>query len=198
MDESKPKNKSIKYIIIAIIGVLLLVGIGVGVAIAMSNNGDKGTEPDNSGDTSTATEENDEETKRITEETIKKYTDIKVEGYRDVEDNSVNGKAVVVSVHNISEEVVSLAIVMGAYDQEGNLLDTSSLYAEGIQPDQTHVFNTFVYSELTPKQLESATYKVYKAHTYNAEGVETSSEGEATTEEETTTEEASGEEASNE
>lgn len=177
MDISQSKNKTTKYIIIAIIVILICIGIGIGVALAMRNNNSEDGESITEGSTGTIIEPNDEETKRITEETVTKYADIKVEGYREVEDNSVNGKAVVITVRNHSEETVSLAIVMGAYDSDGNLLDTSSLYAEGIQPGQIHVFNTFVYSELTPEQLESATYKVYKANTYTVDGVEASSEG---------------------
>ena len=175
--EIQPKNKTIKYIVIAITVIVVCIGIGIGVALAMRNNNSGDDESITEGNTGTVIEPNDEETKRITEETVNKYTEIKVEGYREVEDNSINGKAVVINVKNISEETVSLAIVMGAYDSNGNLLDTSSLYAEGIQPGQTHIFNTFVYSELTPEQLESATYKVYKANTYTVDGVETSSEG---------------------
>ena len=165
-----------KYILFSILGILIC--IGVGVALAMRDNGDNpGT--GESGTSTTTQDELSEETKRVTEETINKYADITVEGYKEVEDGSLSSKAVVISVKNHSDEVTSLAIVMGAYDSDGNLLDTSSLYAEGIQPGQTHVFNTFVYSKLSPEQLESVTYKVYKASTYEAPNAESSTNGES-------------------
>ena len=172
-----------KYILFSILGILIC--IGVGVALAMRDNGDNpgtgesGTSTTTQDELSEETKRVTEETKRVTEETINKYADITVEGYKEVEDGSLSSKAVVISVKNHSDEVTSLAIVMGAYDSDGNLLDTSSLYAEGIQPGQTHVFNTFVYSKLSPEQLESVTYKVYKASTYEAPNAESSTNGES-------------------
>lgn len=181
--DAKGKNdKKNKNLIIGVcvgIGVLACIGIGVGVAV--SNNNNNGSSNGDDVPVSGVVEENTEEIQKITDETVNKYTDIKVEGYQHVENESFTGDAVVISVKNVSEEEVSLAITMGAYDGDGNLLETSSMYAEGIQPGQTHVFNTFVFTQLTPEQLQSATYKVYKASTYSATGsgeaVENNAEG---------------------
>ena len=172
-EQFEKKKINTKYIIIAAITIVICVGIGIVAALLLRGSGSGDGNSDTPVDTNTPVEENTEETQRITDETIKKYADITVEGYQDVDNESFTGKAVVVTVRNSSDETVSLAITMGAYDSEGNLLDTSSLYAEGIQPDQTNTFNTFVYTELTPEQMRSATFKVYKASTYDAQGGET-------------------------
>lgn len=176
---SKKQGKSgaksgtnMKVIIGVIVAVLVCVGIGIGVAFAMRGNGGKDSGEGEENVASNTIEENTEEMQRITDETIKKYAEVNVEGYQEINDESFQGNAVVVTVKNGSEETVSLAIEIGAYDAEGNLLDTSSVYAEMIEPGQTHRFNTFVYSELSPEQLKSATYKVYKASTYTVEGVQ--------------------------
>lgn len=172
-EQFEKKKPTTKYIIIAAVAIIACVGIGIAAALLLKNNSPDSNDGTVSTDTTIPFEENTEETQRITDETVQKYADIKVEGYQDVDTESFTGKAVVVTVRNSSNETVSLAITMGAYDSDGNLLDTSSLYAEGIQPDQTNTFNTFVYTELTPEQMQSATFKVYKATTYDAQGGET-------------------------
>lgn len=169
---SKPSSKksgNSKLWLYVVAGVAVCAIIGVIIAIVM--NLPKGG--DNSGDDTSLNlppEENTEEQKRITEETVSKYAEVTVDGYREIEDGSMEGKAVIVKVRNKSEETVSIAVIIGAYDSSDTLLETSSVYAESVQPDQTHTFNSFVFSQLSPEQLQSAKYKVYRAYTYNVSG----------------------------
>lgn len=167
-----------KYIVFAVITVLVCAGIGVGVALLLRNNNNSGSNEggDDAAMSEVVEEENTEEIQRVTDDVMTKYAEVSVEGYQEVNDESFSGKAVVVTVKNHAEETVSLAIEIGAYDAEGNMLDKSSVYAEMIEPGQTHKFNTFVYSSLTPEQLAAATYKVHKAATYEVSGVETETE----------------------
>lgn len=164
-------NSKLWIIVAVVVAVCVIVGVVVAIMLTRGQGGEGGGESsDEQG--SSVIEENSEEVQKITQETINKYAEVKVEGYMDVEDNPVTNKAVVVTVKNISDEVVSLAITLGAFDKDGNVLETSSVYAEQIQPGQTHKFDTFVYTELTPEQLNAADIKVYRANTYNVEGVE--------------------------
>ena len=156
-------------------GIIICIIVGITIAIIVRNN-TKNTEENSeqdSGILNPTIEENTEEINAITKETIDKYAEVTVEGYHEVEDGSMEGKAVVVKVQNKSEGIVSLAIDIGAYDNDDNVMETSSLYAEGMEPGQIYSFNTFVYTELSEEQLRTAKFKVYRASTYNAEGIET-------------------------
>lgn len=165
-----PKKKNNKIWLFIIAGIVICTITGIVIAIAMIPK--KGSDNNNGDETSTSPtiEENTEEQKKTTEETVNKYAEVTIEGYKEVDDNSLSGKAVVVEVQNKSEEIVSLAIDIGAYDNDDNVMETSSLYAEGMEPGQIYSFNTFVYTELSEEQLRTAKFKVYRAHTYNAEG----------------------------
>lgn len=175
----KPTVKSIsktskKLWLFILIGVAICVFIGITIALVIHNtDSTKENSKQNSEILNPPIEENTEEINAITKETIDKYAEVTIEGYKEVDDNSLSGKAVVVKVQNKSEEIVSLAIDIGAYDNDDNVMETSSLYAEGMEPGQIYSFNTFVYTELSEEQLRTAKFKVYRASTYNAEGIET-------------------------
>ena len=174
---AKKDNKKTK-LWLGVCGGVLIVAVIIAIVVVLLNNngGQQGSGEDELDDNTNAIINGDsEEVKRVTDETMGKYAEVNVEGYKDMEGEDASGKAVIVTVKNVSEETVSLAITIGAYDHEGNLLDTSSVYAEGIGPGQTSRFNAFVFTELTPEQLGSAEYKVYTANTYEtpwAEGGE--------------------------
>lgn len=110
---------------------------------------------------------------RSQNEAILKYIGIEVVGYQQVNDGNNDYNAVVINVTNTGEEKTSLAIEIIARSEDGTVLDKSSVYAEAIDPGQTHQFYTFVYSELTPEQLKSAKYEIYKAYTYVSSGEKT-------------------------
>lgn len=148
-------------------GLVLLIALIAIIALLIINNTNK-SDPEGASDGSSPVFSTTEEEEKITKETLDKYTEITIEGYKEIDNNPVANAAVIVSVKNISNEKVSLAIVMAAMDENDNVLETSSIYAEGIEPGQTHTFETFVYTELTPDQLRNAKYKAYKASTYEA------------------------------
>lgn len=162
--KSKKSNNKRKIMFACCIALSVVAIIAVVLLVVNNKKGDNGgVDGEASQNVSTSEEE-----ARVTKDTLDKYTEITIEGYKEVNDNPVTNAAVIVSVKNVSEETVSLAIVMAAMDDNDNVLDTSSIYAEGIQPGQTHTFETFVYTTLTPEQLKNAKYKAYKASTYEA------------------------------
>ena len=170
------KNNKKTGLWLGVCGGLFAVAVIVAVVAILSNNnnGEQGGSADGtSTNTNNAIVDGDsEEVKQITQDTMARYAEVNVEGYKDIEDEDASGKAVIVTVKNTSQETVSLAITIGAYDSDGNLLETSSVYAEGIGPEQTNRFNTFVFTNLTPEQLSTAEYKVYTANTYETPAVE--------------------------
>ena len=165
--EAKKSKINLKLILIAV-GIAVIIAVATAVVLIILNpSKDEGD--NNSEDTISTVDTITEEEQQITNETVDKYVEISIEGYKNIDDNPENGKAVIATLKNKSEETVSLAIVIGAFDKDGNLLETSSLYAENITPGQTNNYQLFTASELTPEQLESATYKVFKASTYKAD-----------------------------
>ncbi len=160
----RASNKPNKNIIIAVVVAFIIIAAIV-VAIIINN---KNNEPNSLGEGTSAQSLISEEEKRITEETLKKYAEVTIDGYQDVNDPNTK-KAVVVNVKNISNETTSLAVTIGAYGKNDNLLETSSTYAENIEPGQSVTFNTFIFTDLTEDQLNSATFKVYTAKTYTVE-----------------------------
>ncbi len=158
---NKKPNKTI-IVIVIIAAICIIAGI---IAAVIINNNSNNTEGSNSSHVLSKEEE-----QKITEDTLSKYADVTIEGYQTV-DNPNTEKAVVVKVENKSEETTSLAVTIGAYDENNKLLEKSSTYAENIGPGQSVIFHTFVYTDLTEDQLNSATYKVYSAKTYTVNGL---------------------------
>lgn len=163
----KSSNKPNKAIIIIIIIAVICAVAGIIAAIVINN---KSNDPNTISDGIVAQSFASEEEQKVTDDTLKRYAKVTIEGYQDVDDPNTS-KAVVVKVENISNETTSFAVTIGAYDDDNNLLETSSTYAEGIEPGQSIVFNAFVFTELTEGQLSSATFKVYTAKTYTVDGL---------------------------
>ena len=160
----KPISKMVWYIVG---GVITAVVVAVIVVVVLKNLPKTGPDDTSVNYSDSITEEERE----ITKKTIDEYVDLTVEGYQHVENEDGVFDAVVVKVKNKGNDTTSLAIELVAKDAGGNVLDESSLYAEGIEPGQTQVFYNFVFSELTKEQLESAKYEIYKAHTYDANAI---------------------------
>lgn len=156
------KNKKTIFVGIGALVALVLIVLVV-VLVVSHGNGE-----DSDGGVVASFEDDSltEEEKVKTEEVVSKYAELKVEGMEEYEDELGKHNAVIVTLKNVSEETVSIAVELGAYDKEGNLLDKSSLYAEGIAPEQMYSFQTFVYSKLSRETLEASDIKVHKAYTY--------------------------------
>lgn len=171
---SKPKKKNFLsiYIIAAIIAIIILAIIIVVIVLIRpwnsTNNGDAPTQG-----LTTSVNVTTEEEDKTTKETLEHYADIKIEGFKTVEDESGTYDALVVTVKNISNERIHVAADIAAKDQEGNILDIKSIYAEGLEPEQSYTFNIFTNSELTKEQLQSAKYEVFKAYIYTRDESET-------------------------
>lgn len=110
-----------------------------------------------------------EEENALTKQVLEKYVDATIEGYQKVENDQGLNDVVVINIKNISDEKTNLALDVVALDDDGNVLDKTSLYAEGIEPGQTQIFQAFALSELAPEQLQAAHYEIYRAKTYKTE-----------------------------
>lgn len=154
-------------------GALILAAIIV-IAIVVINNNSSNNEPagdEEFGESLSVVDGPTEEENQVTKETLDKYTEVTIEGYKDGDESQYENGAVAVSVRNTSNEAVSLEIVIAATDDKGNVLETTSLYAENVGPGETNYFEVFTTSTLTADQLRSAKYKVFKASTYESAAV---------------------------
>lgn len=157
-------NKKGKIVLFGICVAVIIIAI---IAIIIVTTRGDGTYPtdEQDGGTPAVAEVTEDEIKK-TKETLDKYAEVTVDGYKQEEGHEISEHIVKVHVKNISEEQTSLHIVIVANDKDGNALDVSHLYAEGIRPGETQEFDTFVYTTMTPEQMKAATYKVYTADTY--------------------------------
>ncbi len=141
-------------VIVALITVVVLLCIPKGTS-------EEGVSPDVLQETITTEEENE-----LTKQVLDKYVEADIQGYQRMDNEDGLNDVVVISIKNISDERTNLALDVVALDDNENVLDKTSLYAEGIEPGQTQVFQAFALSELTPEQLKAAHYKIYRANTY--------------------------------
>lgn len=178
--EKSPKKKpNIKNpVVLIVLGIIIVLVIAVVVFLilnATKNSDNNNNEPASSEATEalaqpeyTKTSEDEATTRQILDE----YISVEIGDVVVVEDEHGTNDAVEVTVHNKSDKSASIAIMISAKDADGNIMDIASLYAEGIGPGQTQVFNAFQLSELTAEQLKSAKYEVHKANTYTVPGEE--------------------------
>lgn len=163
----KPISKKNLGIIAGVVAAIVLVVAIIVIVINSNNNQPDSDAPEEYVPGNVLTEED----KKVTQQTMDNV-EINVEGYQHIADENGEFNAVVVTVKNTGDKRTCIAIDVAAKDGDDKILDMSSLYAEGIEPEQTQRFYLFVYSELTPDQLTSAKYDVYKAYTYTTEALE--------------------------
>ena len=161
-------KKNRKYYIVIPILLVAIISLIVTIIVIIVNKNTKPPEVAKAPETIIDEEELTEEIIATTKQTLAETASVEILGYRQMEDDDGIHDVVGVRVTNSGTETTSLAIVVAAKDEEGNVLDKSSLYAEGINPGQTYDFNLFVFTTLTPEQLKTAKYEVYKANTYEA------------------------------
>lgn len=152
------------------VGVLAIVAIVVAV-IVKNNSQTSDVESGESGETAVYMNVLTEEDKKTTSETMDDV-EINIEGRQQFSDENGEHNGVVVTVKNTGKEKTNIAIDLVAKDDKGEILDKSSLYAEGIEPEQTQKFYLFVYSKLSAEQLNKAKFEVYKAYTYKTDVTE--------------------------
>ncbi len=176
----KAKKSATKNFIIAVIAGALLVAAIVAIIIAIANNNGQ---PSTTGGNTTPAGSGmlTEEDKKVTQETMKEI-EIGFDGYQHIDDGVNNVDAVVVNVKYNGSKNTNIAIEVAAKDGD-TVLDTSSLYIEGVEPGREQKVYLFVYSELTADQLAKAKYEVYKAYTYTT-GADENTEENTNTEEE--------------
>ena len=147
------KKKLISIILICVAAVAIIaIAVFLIVKAFQNNSSDAGTPIDESNATvitDELTEEDKTETGRVTNDLI----DVEFVGYQQIEDELGQHGAIVTNVKNKSNDTLTVAVDVVAKDNDGNILDKSSLYAEGIGPGQTYSFNLFVYTALTEDQL---------------------------------------------
>ncbi len=147
--------------------IILLIALIV-VLVKMPKGDSEGGGEDTSVAESLSTFTTEEEDK-ITQEILEKDAEVTIEGYQWIESEDGQNDVVVISVKNISDQKTNFAFNVVALDKDDNVLDKTSLYAEGIEPGQIQVFHAFALSELTAEQLKQAHYKVFRAQTYTLE-----------------------------
>lgn len=161
--QKKGKKLSKKtYLLIMGAGIVIVALITVVVLLCIpKGTSEEGVSPDVLLETITTEEENE-----LTKQVLDKYVEADIQGYQRMDNEDGLNDVVVISIKNISDERTNLALDVVALDDNENVLDKTSLYAEGIEPGQTQVFQAFALSELTPEQLKVAHYKIYRANTY--------------------------------
>ena len=159
-------NKKYIYILAGVIALIVVLIVAIVLVNATRNNND-GEAVEAPVDVTTTEEEN-----AITKQVMDKYVEINVDGYQRVDNEDGLNDVVVIRIKNTSDERTNLALDVVALDDAENVLDKTSLYAEGIEPGQEQIFQAFALSELTPEQLKNAHYKVYRANTYTVDVVQ--------------------------
>ena len=183
MSKAKKSNllKNKKLLFAGAGALVVLVAIIVVLVLFIPKNKPADSDVDTSG-TYTAGNSITEEEKATTKKVMDEYAEVNVVGFEEFEDENGKHNSITVNVKNISDKKISLAIDVVAKNKEGTILDKSSLYAEGIAPEQVQVFRTFVYSALSADELKAADYEVFKAYTYVAPGDSENADVQETTE----------------
>ena len=169
-EQPKPQKKGKKfskktYLLIVGVGVVVIALITVAILMGISRSSEEGEETEQTPASSLTSDEENALTKQV----LEKYVEADIQGYQRVDNDQGLNDVVVINIKNISEEKTNLALDVVAMDDKENVLDVTSLYAEGIEPGQTQIFQAFALSELTPEQLQTAHYKIYRAKTYITE-----------------------------
>lgn len=180
------KKKSNKTMITAIVVVIVVLIVAVVVVVAdpfhwFNKSGDEQAE--GTGTNIPASLEVTEDEKAMTKKVLDEYAEVTIGEVEQVEDEHGTNDAVSVTVKNIGKEKANIAVDIVAKDNDGTVLDIASLYAEGIEPEQSQVFYVFELSELTGDQLRNAKYEVHKAYTYDTTGEQSEGNAESTQEE---------------
>ncbi len=156
------KNKLWIFIVIGIV----LVAVAVIVALVIRNL------PGNSGEGIGMVTEGEFLTEGEIENTgelLDKYVEVVVDGFDESRNSANPNGAVEVSVKNISNEEVSVMLILAAYLDGNEIVDKHFIYAEHLEPGATQNFDAFINTPLAPEELKKATYKVYKAERYTPE-----------------------------
>lgn len=156
---------------IGVLTLAFLVGLVVAVFLLSALNGKNVEEIDGFTPYDSSIETTDEE-KKITKEILENQAEVIIEGYQRIESEDGLNDVVVITVRNTSEKRVNFGFDVVALDENDNVLGKTSLYAEGIEPGQVHIFNAFALSGMTPEQMQTAHFEVYKAKTYVLDGDE--------------------------
>ena len=171
--KSSSKKSVSKTAIIAIVAVIVVLGAAVAVVVMDPFHWftkSDGGQVEETGTNAPANLEMTEDEIAMTKKVLDEYAEVKIGGVEQVEDEHGTNDAVSVTVKNIGQDKANIAVDIVAKDNDGNVLDVASLYAEGIEPEQTQVFYVFELSELTGDQLRSAKYEIHKAYTYDTGG----------------------------
>lgn len=161
-NKAEKKNKLWIFIVIGIV----LAAVAVIVALVIRNlpgNSNEGIGMVTEGEFLTEGEiEN-------TGELLGKYVEVTVEGFNESRNIANPNGAVGVFVKNISDEEISVMLILAAYLDGNEIVDKHFIYAEHLEPGATQNFDAFINTPLTPEELKKATYKVYKAERYTPE-----------------------------
>ncbi len=162
--DNKAEKKN-KLWIFVVIGVVLVI-VAVVVALIVRN-----LPGNNSGSIGMVTEGEflSEGEIENTGEILDKYVEVTVEGFNESRNIANPNGAVGVFVKNISDEEISVMLILAAYLDGNEIVDKHFIYAEHLEPGATQNFDAFINTPLTPEELKKATYKVYKAERYTPE-----------------------------
>ena len=167
----KTKKSSKKLLIVIIVALVLIVGVVVAVVVTdpfhIFNSGNEQVEGSDN-PTSSNTYDVTEDEKATTKKVLEENAEVTIGEIERVNDEYGANEALKVTVKNIGKEKANIAVDIVAKDNDDKVLDEASLYAEGIEPEQTQAFHVFELSGLTGDQLKNAKFEVHKAFTYDA------------------------------
>lgn len=148
--------------------ILIVVIIAVVVIVVINNTAvqERGDNPEVLAQLGMLSDENKEETTKVMDEIV----EMNVGEYVGTRDITGGHGMVPITIKNKSDQKTSIAIDLALKDQDGHIIDQTSVYAEEIAPGETYEFQTFVYSKVSESVFRASSIEVYRAYTYKAPG----------------------------
>ena len=166
--EFEPADKNKKYLYL-LLGALVIAILAISIALIVRNaTNPEITDPKMTAAVANVTSEPTQDEESITKETLEKYAEINIEGYKQDTFGDGVGEAIVVSMKNKSEEKVSLTAEIIVVNGNNEIVDSSYISADKMAPGETQSFPMFTSSSIPMKELKDMQFKVYRAYTYDS------------------------------
>lgn len=160
--------KNNKKHIYLIIGALLVAVLAVVIALVIRNSRGSFAPPEITGEPTVTTIPTEEEN-ATTNDTLSKYAEINIEGYKEGDYGEGIDGAIVVSLKNKSHEKASITFEVVAINENGEIVDSSFVSAENLAPGENRSFPLFIGSAVPIEKLKNMDFRVYRALTYDSE-----------------------------
>ena len=163
--ELADKNKKYLYLILGALVIAILV-ISIALIIRNATN-PEATDPKITDEVVNVTSKPTQDEESVTKETLEKYAEINIEGYKEDTFGDEVSEAIVVDMKNKSEEEVSLTAEIVVINKNNEIVDSSYISAEEMAPGETQSFPMFTSSSIPMNELKDMEFKVYRVYTYN-------------------------------